>query len=407
MIVMRTNFFLRLFLVFNFIIGVSLAGCNVENNEKNSGMEKNVCLERARILLDSLYQNYSIPNSCLLRETFPFDKASEKILFDKRNSIPKDYSYLWPYSGTFSAVNALYEATRDKKLYRLLKEKVLSGLEEYYDIKREPHAYASYVTFVHQSDRYYDDNIWIGIEFTNLYMLTRDKEYLGKAKMIWSFILSGMDDTFDGGIYWCEQKKESKNTCSNAPGSVFALKLFKATNDSLYFKRGKELYKWTQKNLQDSTDYLYFDNIRLDGKIGKAKFAYNSGQMMQSAALLYQLTKNPDYLEDAQSIAKECYNYFFTDFTTDTGESLKMLKQGNIWFTAVMLRGFIELYQLDQNKTFIDAFNQCLSYAWDNARDENGLFGTDLTGNNNNNKKKWLLTQAAMVEMYSRLAAIQ
>ena len=46
---------------------------------------------------------------------------------------------------------------------------------------------------------------------------------------------------------------------------------------------------------------------------------------MQSAALLYQLTKNPDYLEDAQSIAKECYNYFFTDFTTDTGESLKML----------------------------------------------------------------------------------
>ncbi len=33
-----------------------------------------------------------------------------------------------------------------------------------------------------------------------------------------------------------------------------------------------------KKNLQDSTDYLYFDNIRLDGKIGKAKFAYNSGQ---------------------------------------------------------------------------------------------------------------------------------
>ena len=230
---------------------------------------------------------------------------------------------------------------------------------------------------------------------------------MDKAQLIWNFIESGTDSLLGDGIYWCEQKKESKNTCSNAPGSVFALKLFKATNDSLYFKRGKELYKWTQKNLQDSTDYLYVDNIRLDFKIGKSKFAYNSGQMMQSAALLYQLTKNPDYLEDAQSIAKECYNYFFTDFTTDTGESLKMLKQGNIWFTAVMLRGFIELYQLDQNKTFIDAFNQCLSYAWDNARDENGLFGTDLTGNNNNNKKKWLLTQAAMVEMYSRLAAIQ
>lgn len=31
---------------------------------------------------------------------------------------------------------------------------------------------------------------------------------------------------------------------------------------------------------------------------------------MQSAALLYQLTRNPLYLKDAQNIAKECYNYF-------------------------------------------------------------------------------------------------
>lgn len=44
------------------------------------------------------------------------------------------------------------------------------------------------------------------------------------------------------------------------------------------------------KRLQDSTDYLYFDNISLDGKIDKSKYAYNSGQMMQAATLLYQLT---------------------------------------------------------------------------------------------------------------------
>ena len=82
-------------------------------------------------------------------------------------------------------------------------------------------------------------------------------------------------------IYWCEQKKEAKHTCSNAPGSVLALKLFKATKDSIYYTQGKELYEWTKAHLQDSTDYLYFDNIRLDGKIGRAKYAYNSGQMMQ------------------------------------------------------------------------------------------------------------------------------
>lgn len=43
-----------------------------------------------------------------------------------------------------------------------------------------------------------------------------------------------------------------------------------------------------KRKLQDTTDYLYFDHIELDGKIGKAKFAYNSGQMMLAAALLFQ-----------------------------------------------------------------------------------------------------------------------
>ncbi len=166
------------------------------------------------------------------------------------------------------------------------------------------------------------------------------------------------------------------------------------------------MYEWTKEHLQDTTDYLYFDNIRLNGKIGKAKYAYNSGQMMQSAALLYQLTQNPLYLEEAQNIAKACYNHFFADFTSPSGETFRMIKKGNVWFTAVMLRGFIELYHLDKNKTYIDAFNKSMDYAWKHARDDKGLFYTDFSGNDKDDKK-WLLTQAAMVEMYGRLAAIQ
>lgn len=381
----------------------TLTGC-----VSSKQVDVNPNLERAQQTLDSLYTHYSVDNTCLLRENHPFDdKHTVTYLASKEQAnMPNLYSYLWPYSGTFSAVNALFETTQDKKYLRLLDERVLPGLNEYFDTTRTPNAYSSYVKSAPASDRFYDDNVWLGIDFTDTYQLTKDKKYLDKAAMIWNFIESGTDDLLGGGIYWCEQKKESKNTCSNAPGSVFALKLFKATNDSAYFKKGKALYDWTKEHLQDSTDYLYFDNVRLDGKIGKAKFAYNSGQMMQSAALLYQLTDNPVYLKEAQNIAKECYNYFFTDFNTTSGESFKMIKKGDVWFTAVMLRGFIELYHLDKNKTYIDAFDKSLSYAWENARDEKGLFHTDLSGNNKDDKK-WLLTQAAIVEMYGRLAAIQ
>lgn len=392
----------------HFLLGItciaSLTGC-----VSSAQVEPNSNLDRARQTLDSLYLNYSVDNSSLLRENYPFDEQHTVtyLASEEQANIPNQFSYLWPYSGTFSAVNALFEATHDKKYKKLLDSRVLPGLEEYFDTQRVPNAYSSYIRTAPASDRFYDDNVWLGIDFTDTYQMTQEQKYLDKAQLIWKFIESGTDSILGGGIYWCEQKKESKNTCSNAPGSVLALKLFKATNDSSYFEKGKKLYEWTQRKLQDSTDYLYFDNIRLDGKIGKAKFAYNSGQMMQSAALLYQLTKNPIYLKDAQNIAKECFNYFFADFTPATNEeTFRMLKKGDIWFTAVMLRGFIELYRIDKDKTYINAFNKSLSYAWDNARDEKGLFNADLSGKSKD-QKKWLLTQAAMVEMYSRLAMIQ
>ena len=362
-------------------------------------------IEKAQQTLDALYQNYAATNTCLLRENYPFDQDNKATYLASEEQAKRrnEYSYLWPYSGTFSAVNALLESTENKKYKKLLENKVLPGLEEYFDTRRKPFAYSSYISSQPLSDRFYDDNVWLGIDFTDSYRMTGKQAYLEKAKLIWKFILSGKDDVLGGGIYWCEQKKESKNTCSNAPGAVFALKLFQATQDDAYLKEGKELYEWTKKNLEDSKDHLYFDNISLNKKIGRAKFAYNSGQMMQSAALLYQLTGNGQYLKDAQAIAAACHNYFFMEFTPGQGEPFRMLKKGDVWFTAVMLRGFIELYQVDGNKVYLDSFARSLDYAWTHAREDNGLFNTDFTGKSCDNRK-WLLTQAAMVEMYARLA---
>lgn len=387
---------------------LAVTGCKTQ---KEPAVADNAMLVRSTQTLDSLYAHYSAPGTCLLRENYPSDVEGYTATYlasEEQKNRPNLYSYLWPYSGTFSAVNALMEATKDNKkdfgnYQKLLDEKVLPGLAEYFDTRRMPKAYASYIKDAPLSDRFYDDNVWLGIDFTDVYLMTSQENYLQSAKLIWKFIESGMDDCLGGGIYWCEQKKESKNTCSNAPGSVFALKLFKATQDSSYFEKGKSLYEWTKATLQDTTDCLYFDNIRLDGEIGRAKFAYNSGQMMQSAALLYQLTGNGQYLKDAQAIAAACHNYFFMEFTPGQGEPFHMLKKGDVWFTAVMLRGFMELYQVDGNKVYLDSFARSLDYAWTHAREENGLFNTDFTGKSRDNRK-WLLTQAAMVEMYARLA---
>lgn len=380
-----------------------LAGCAQKPAERESA---NAELARAEQTLEALYANYAIEGTQLLRETFPFDDFHKATYLagEEQGDTPNQYSYLWPFSGTFSAVNALLETTGDSKYKTILDEKVLAGLEAYSDTTRAPAAYSSYINTAPASDRFYDDNIWLGIDFTDTYRLTGEVKYLEKAKSVWRFIESGTDSLLGGGIYWCEQKKESKNTCSNAPGAVLALKLFMATGDSAYFRQGKGLYEWTRANLQDKEDNLYADNIRLDGSVDKRKYAYNSGQMLQAAVLLYKLTHEPHYLEEAKAVAAACANHFFVDFTNEQGERFRLIRNGDIWFTAVMLRGFTELYSVDKNPDYLHPFRQSLEHAWTHMRDENGLYNTDWTGEKKDGKK-WLLTQAAIVEMEARLAA--
>ena len=84
----------------------------------------------------------------------------------------------------FSAVNALFATTGDKEYKSVLDNKVLVGLEEYFDTRRTPEAYASYINSAPQSDRFYDDNVWLGIDFTDTYMLTKEPKYLQKAQLI-------------------------------------------------------------------------------------------------------------------------------------------------------------------------------------------------------------------------------
>ena len=98
--------------------------------------------------------------------------------------IAKQYAYLWPYSGTVSAVNALIETTKDEKYKKVHDTKVLNGLNEYYDDTRQPAAYASYIKDAPISDRVYDDNVWLGIDFTDTYILNNETNNLDKEKLI-------------------------------------------------------------------------------------------------------------------------------------------------------------------------------------------------------------------------------
>ena len=195
-----------------------------------------------------------------------------------------------------------------------------------------------------------------------------------------------------------------KNTCLNAPGAVFALKLYLATGKEHYLEQGRILYEWTRKRLLDPSDNLYFDNISLKGTLNKTKFSYNSGQMIQAGALLYRITGKKRYLAEARETAASCLSHFFRPLHKPGGGSVRILRRDKIWFDAVMLRGFIELYREDGREVYLDAFRETLDHAWKHARDSRG-FLSDWSGRGREGRK-WLLSQAALAEMFARMADV-
>lgn len=353
-----------------------------------------VLLKRASQTFKAVKKHMATDDKVLLQEAVP----------PKQDQNP--YSYLWGYSAMVSSVSALYEASGDRKWLKVMDGMMIKGLDKYYDDKRAPAGYASYVNTAAQSDRFYDDNIWLGIDMADLFIGTGEKRYLDRAEEIWTFVMSGYDAELGGGIYWCEQNKSSKNTCSNAPASVFALKMYKATKDRKYLDRGAELYKWTKDSLEDKTDHLYFDHVTLKGKIGKAKFSYNTGQMLQAAVLLYDITGTGAYLDDARLMAEAAYNHFFED--KGRADGLRLLEGGEMWFDSVMLRGYLELYAVDHDRKYLNAFIATMDTAWADggSRDGQGLFGARYDSRGQDGART-LLNQAAMIEMMARLSVVK
>lgn len=365
----------------------------------------NLFFQRADSLLNTILTLYQVPKYGLLMETYPRN-PKQQITYTANsddNLTQQEVSFLWPYSAMVSGCVSMYKISKADKYKELMDKQIKPGLDLYWDNTRKPACYQSYPTFAGKNDRYYDDNDWIALDCCDYYEATGKQEYLDKAIALHRYIYSGWSDELGGGIYWCEQKRTSKNTCSNAPATVLCLKLYKLTKDEKYLKQAEETYEWTKKNLRDPEDFVYWDNISLEGQIGYAKYTYNSGQMIQAGVLLYQITGKEAYLRDAQQTAKGAYEYFCRLQQTPKGEM--RFYPDSPWFNVILFRGLKALYQTDHNPTYIKAMIDNADFAWRWTRDSNGLFSNDWSGNKSNQFKS-LLENACMVELFAEISEL-
>jgi hypothetical protein len=120
--------------------------------------------------------------------------------------------------------------------------------------------------------------------------------------------------------------------------------------------------------------------------------------------LLYHFTGEKEYLKQAQQLSADSYAYFS-----------KASRNKNLpvaidlpWFVTVLSRGYAALYEVDGNYTYLSAIERALNYAWANSRDPYGLVThTWLSDAEGLKKPKWLLDEACIAELYTRLGSLK
>ena len=336
---------------------------------------------------------------------------------------PKEQGYwdgdavVWGQGGGLSAFVALREAsvdTEQEEYYRSLEDDMFKGIQHFWVTDHGRTAYSVYPDS--GNDRFYDDNVWIGLDMAKWYAISKDVRYLNQAKAVWDYLSQyGWDNTCGGGVHWKElnEPSKSKHTCSTAPTGVLSCKLYQLTHEQKYLDKAIECFNWLQAYMQDPSDHLYYDNVSPDpedptqpGRMETNKYSYNSGQPLQLACLLYKITKNESYLTAAHQIAEACHKKWFTSYHSEVLQrDFNILAPGHAWFNTVMCRGFFELYSIDKNPSYLEDVRNTMLHAWfGKAHHISGLINDeDLSGAVSMNKWE-ILRQASLVELYALLA---
>jgi len=275
---------------------------------------------------------------------------------------PTTPAFMWGCGVQLSALVAATEV--DRKTYAPQLARYAQALQVYWT---NAHGIGGYdvLPAPKPSDRYYDDNAWIVLDLADAYQTTRQPQYLHWAEKTFRFVDSGEDNQLGGGIFWKENEKSSKNTCSNAPSAAGALRLYQLTHKPEYLATAQRLYTWTNTHLQDK-DGLFFDNQRLDGEVEQTKWSYNSALMIRTNCLFHAITHDKKYLREAQRIARAAEAHWVH---ADTGA----IRDGS-QFAHLLSESFLYVYDRDHDPHWKDVVGRALKFLHENGRDPHGYY---------------------------------
>ncbi|HEY1683327.1 MAG TPA: glycoside hydrolase family 76 protein [Tepidisphaeraceae bacterium] len=302
-------------------------------------------------------------------------------------------SDIWASGVQLSALNAV-GALEKSEISRAVA--YADGLDAHY--RFDSRGVVGYTPRPHGGERYYDDNEWIVLDLVETYELTHEQRFLRRAEDIMRFVASGESADLGGGIFWREIRRDSKNTCSNAPAICCALRLYRYDHDPKLLALAQRLYAWTNAHFQDA-DGLYWDNIKLDGRVEKTKYSYNSALMLRANCLFYELTREAKYLHEAQRIAQSAEKYWIRPSDGAIMDASQ--------FAHLLSESFLYLTRIDHQKERLKMVERALRYVHDQLPNSEGLYPARWDKRAGANNHDWnLMFQASAVRGYAMAETI-
>jgi hypothetical protein len=204
-------------------------------------------------------------------------------------------------------------------------------------------------------DRYYDDNAWVAKALMELYQLTHKAAYLDRAKETVAFSMSGENPATVqpyGGIRWHEGDADGQCLCATAPTMVANLMIYRAGGAEQYKTDALRLYNWIKANR-----FGYGPGYR----------GYENAVVTQGAILLWQITGDRTYLDDAHHFAYAMESTYI-DWETHA------LRETGQWGGHDMTAAYVDLYNEDKDVNWLNIVAGYLEFLHEKGKDANGRY---------------------------------
>jgi Glycosyl hydrolase family 76 len=288
-------------------------------------------------------------------------------------------SFLWPFSQALAATVSVAHIRGQQRHVAKALGAQLQGLASYLTtavpvaiasteaLQSLPHYTATAASAGTGGTSFYDDNDWVGIELARVRELTDSEAPLALAEQIMSFEMDGwardQRQPCPGGIPHSDAPDdESRSTISTAPAAELAVQLYRITADPSYLQFAEAAYEWVRACLL-APGGLYADHLEEDGETDPEIWSYTQGTMIGAGALLYEVTGNASYLEQAQQTARISLEAF----------PLSQLAAENPFFVSVFLRNLLYLDAIVRDGSGRKLAQEYVNWAWGSLLERRGL----------------------------------